>query len=124
MANLTSTRRTMLSAMALAPIAISIPASAIASTSTPNQFQALMNETDAAARRFNSLPVDLEERDGAAYQREEDRMISASSRADAAMPGDWSEFARWVEHIMDQGQSSISEKNADRLLLHVRRLSR
>lgn len=120
MATHTSTRRGILGAMAIAPIVIIAPAAAAAGS---HAFERLLAADVVAKARFNSLPADLESTDERRFQAEVDRMIAASMHADEAVPTTWAEFARWVEHVSDEGHSSIGDANQTRLLDHVRRLA-
>lgn len=119
--NPTTSRRALLEAMIAAPVVIATPA--IAMVATGSEFQSALAANDAAVARFNALPVMLEVEDEAAYERETELMISACLRADKAVPTNWQEFARWVEHISDGGESVIDDDNASRLVAHVRRLA-
>lgn len=118
----TTSRRAMLGVMVAAPAVIAAPA--IAMIAADNEFQSALAANEAAVRRFNALPAMLEVENEAAYERETELMISACLRADKAVPTNWQEFARWVEHISDGGESVIDDDNAARLLVHVRRLAR
>lgn len=118
----TTSRRALLGAMATAPMALVVPAAAMSAGSA--EFRSVLGANEAAVRRFNGLPVMLEAEDEAAYERETELMISACIQADKAVPTTWQEFARWVEHVSDEGESLIDDDNAARLLSHVRRLAR
>lgn len=117
-----TSRRALLGAMVAAPVVTATPAIAI--VAADSEFQSALAANDAAVGRFNALPAMLEVENRAAYERETELMISACLRADKAVPTNWQEFARWVEHISDDGESVIDDDNAARLLAHVRRLAR
>ena len=86
------------------------------------EFDRLLNASAAAARDFNSTASDLETRDPAGYQRELRKLVEASRGADAAIPTNWHEFARLLDHMCEGGESTIDDENAGRLLDHTRRL--
>lgn len=122
MADLSFTRRSMLSAMAVAPVVIAVPTMAAVNTGSA-EFNAIFAANDAAVRRFNSLPPTLEAEDEAEHQREQRMMIEASLQADRAIPTTWQELCRWIEHVSSDGESTIDEDNTARLLGHVKRLA-
>jgi hypothetical protein len=95
---------------------------AIASGGSPT-FRLLLDRADTARERFNNLPVDLEIADEARHEREMDLLIDTSRAADRAVPMNWQEYTRLIEHMTDDGLSSISDDNATRLLDHARRLA-
>lgn len=87
-------------------------------------FRALLDHSDAVRDRFNNLPIDLEMTDEAQHQREMDALCEASRNADRAIPTNWQEYTRLIEHMTDNGHSQIDDDNANRLLAHARRLSK
>ncbi|WP_267395010.1 MULTISPECIES: hypothetical protein [unclassified Sphingomonas] len=121
-----TTRRALLGGASLASVTMIAPALAMSNTAESiggrTAFRDVLEAADAARERFNSLPADLETADEAQHEREIEHMLAASRRADAAVPATWEEFARWVEHVTDDGHSCMSELNADRMLAHTRRL--
>lgn len=83
-------------------------------------FCELLDAHDDAVHRFNALPDDT---DGTPeYEQASQTMCEASDRADKAVPTSWPEFARLLGHMACGGQTGIDEDNANRLLLHARRL--
>lgn len=92
-------------------------------SATPAAFAALLDAADAARTHFNSLPETLERDDPAAHVREMDCLVAASRAADRAEPTNWSEFVRLLENMTDNGHSVLDEDNAERVLLHARRLA-
>ncbi len=119
------TRRAALSG-AVASVAL-VGAAAAATMPLPSNcptFAKLMTDSRAAEQRFNTLRSDLEAHDPDAFRAEVDRMIGAAQRADAAVPMTWREYAELFEHMVDGGNSALSEVNADRLLAHARRLAK
>ena len=121
-----TTRRAMLGATGLATVALIAPALAASPAPTRSAdsmaFSAVLDAADAARERFNALPADTEAMQGALYERELQCMLSTSRRGDAAVPTTWEEYARWLEHVSDEGMSTIDEDNVERLLAHTRRL--
>ncbi|KTW13559.1 hypothetical protein [Sphingomonas sanguinis] len=91
-------------------------------STTSEAFCALLDASDVASRRFNSLPSDLEEQDPVTFDQEEQAVCAASHDADLAEPTTWAEFTRLLEHMSYRGASAIDDDNANRLLLHARRL--
>lgn len=92
-------------------------------STTSEAFCALLDASDAASRRFNSLPSDLEEQDPVTFEQEEQAVCSASHDADMAEPTTWAEFTRLLEHMSYGGASAIDDDNAARLLAHAKRLN-
>lgn len=92
-------------------------------STTSKTFCALLDASDAASRRFNSLPSDLEEQDPVTFEREEQAVCAASHDADLAEPTTWAEFTRLLEHMSYCGASAIDDDNAARLLAHAKRLN-
>lgn len=86
------------------------------------EFDRLLSASAAAAQHFDSTAPDLETRDPAGYQRELRKLVEASRGADAAIPTNWHEFARLLDHMCEGGESTIDDENAGRLLDHTRRL--
>ncbi|MDQ1231697.1 hypothetical protein [Sphingomonas sp. SORGH_AS_0879] len=91
-------------------------------STTSEAFCALLDASDAASRRFNSLPSDLEEQDPITFEQEEQAVCAASHDADMAEPTTWAEFTRLLEHMSYCGASAIDDDNANRLMRHARRL--
>jgi len=91
-------------------------------STTSETFCALLDASDAASRRFNSLPSDLEAQDPTTFEQEEQAVCAASHGADLAEPTTWAEFTRLLEHMSYCGASAIDDDNANRLMLHARRL--
>lgn len=88
---------------------------------TPSEtFCALLDTHDEVVHRFNSLPDDAD--DTPEYEQASQAMCEASDRADQAVPTSWTEFARLLSHMASGGQTGIDEDNANRLMLHARRL--
>ncbi len=119
------TRRAALSG-AVASVAI---VGAAAATTMPvttgcPAFAWLMRAYDAAEQRFHAQDRDLEIRDPAKFEAEVELMIAASQRADEAVPTTWREYAELFEHMVDDGDSALSELNANRLRAHTRRLAK
>lgn len=110
-------------AAALPIIAIATPAMAAGVNLDSAAFRALLDVADAQRDRFNSLPHDLELTDEAQHTHELGLMLAASRAADRAIPTNWQEYTRLIEHMTDQGLSSIDDDNAERLLEHARRLN-
>ena len=92
-------------------------------STTSETFCALLDASDAASRRFNSLPSALEEQDPVTFEQEEQAVCSASHDADLAEPTTWAEFTRLLEHMSYGGASAIDDDNAARLLAHATRLN-
>jgi predicted lipid carrier protein YhbT len=122
------TRRAALSGAVASVAVVGVAAAAAVSnpvaTSPDPAFRRLMQENDAAERRFCAQPVDLETADYAAFRAEETRMVEASHRADAAVPTNWREFVELFDHMVDDGNSSLTELNVGRLLGHAHRLAK
>jgi len=119
------TRRAALSGAVASVALVGAVAVATPPSSSPGRaFRRLMQESDAAERRFCAQPANLETANPTAFQSEVDRMIAASQRADAAVPTTWNEFAELFEHMVDDGHSALSELNVSRLLAHTRRLAK
>jgi hypothetical protein len=118
-----TTRRALLGGAGLAAAVAIVPAVAAVSAPTGSAaFRAALDASDAAARRFNTLPVNLETDDEAAHSREMDAMIAASRVADRATPTTWAEFVRLFDYQCDGGLSALDDDNAERLLAHAKRL--
>ena len=119
-------RRALIGGAGIAAVALATPLAAGAASAAPqsSRFASLMRANAAAVHRFNTLPEDLETRDRAAFEAEEERMHEAYRLAACASPSTWQEFARWIEHVSDEGHSAIDEEDVDRLLAHVRRLAK
>ena len=83
-------------------------------------FCALLDAHDDAVHRFNSLTDDG--RVTLEYEEALQAMGEALNRADKAVPTSWPEFARLLSHMASGGQTGIDEDNANRLMLHARRL--
>jgi len=87
---------------------------------TDETFRALLDAHDDAVHRFNAVP------DGGRvtpeYEEACQAMGEALDRADRAVPTSWPEFARLLGHMACGGQTGIDEDNANRLMLHARRL--
>ena len=89
-------------------------------STTSETFCALLDAHDDAVHKFNALPDDA---DGTPeYEQASQTMCEASDRADQAIPTSWPEFARLLSHMASSGQTGIDEDNANRLMLHARRL--
>jgi hypothetical protein len=52
------------------------------------------------------------------------RLADSTRAADRAIPTNWQEYTRLIEHMTDGGLSAIDDDNATRLLDHARRLSK
>ncbi len=118
-----TTRRALLGGAGLAAAVAIVPAvAAISAPTSSATFRAALDASDAAARRFNTLPVNLETEDEVAYTRETEAMIAASRVADRATPTTWAEFVRLFDHQCDGGLSALDDDNAERLLAHAKRL--
>ncbi|MGW8135554.1 hypothetical protein ACWGNZ_07935 [Sphingomonas zeae] len=89
-------------------------------STTSETFCALLDAHDDAVHRFNSLPDDAD--DTPEYEQASQAMCHASDQADKAVPTSWLEFARLLSHMASGGQTGIDEDNANRLMLHARRL--
>lgn len=121
-----TTRRAIFGGAGLAAVALAVPALASAS-STPQvdsgAFKAALDAADAASSHFNATASDLEDRDPDGFECEMQNLCDATAAADAAIPTNWQEFTRLLGHMSDEGQSTIDDDNAARLLGHARRLS-
>ncbi|WP_428968809.1 hypothetical protein ACQR50_14210 [Sphingomonas sp. Xoc002] len=89
-------------------------------STTSETFCALLDAHDDAVHRFNSLPDAAD--DTPEYEQASQAMCEASDLADKAEPTSWPEFARLLSHMASGGQTGIDEDNANRLMLHARRL--
>lgn len=85
-------------------------------------FAVAMAAHEAARDRFNGLPPNLEGDDPAAFEAETAKLFAALGAADHAAPGTWAEFVRLLDHMCDGGASNIDGDNAERLLIHARRI--
>ncbi|KQM62697.1 hypothetical protein ASE75_13800 [Sphingomonas sp. Leaf17] len=121
-----TTRRGLIGGAGLAGVALFDPFSASAASTGPDAgsmaFRAALDANDAAKRRFNSLPADLETTDEEQFKREEDSMTAAVTHADAAVPTTWGEYTRLIEHMTDGGHFGIDGGNAKRLTEYAKRL--
>ncbi len=121
-----TTRRAIFGGAGLAAVALAVPALASASSTTQIDspaFKAALDAADAARNHFNATASDLEYRDPAAFECEMQNLCDATAAGDAAIPTNWQEFTRLLGHMSDEGQSTIDDDNAARLLGHARRLS-
>lgn len=98
-----------------------VAAASVRASTAQTPFAAALAASQLAERRLNALPPGTSL---AAYEREEAAFLAASRRADCATPGDWSEFVQLFEHMVDHGESRLTDDNEDRLLAHARRLTR
>ncbi len=89
-------------------------------STTSETFCALLDAHDDAVHRFNAVPDDG--RVTPEYEEACQAMSEALDRADKAVPTSWPEFARLLDHMACGGQTGIDEDNANRLMLHARRL--
>jgi hypothetical protein len=89
-------------------------------STTSETFCALLDAHDHAVHRFNAVPDDG--RVTPEYEEALQAMGEALDRADKAVPTSWPEFARLLGHMACGGQTGIDEDNANRLMLHARRL--
>ncbi len=89
-------------------------------STTSETFCALLDAHDDAVHRFNAVPDDGNVTPE--YEAASQVMCEASDRADKAVPTSWPEFARLLGHMACGGQTGIDEDNANRLMLHARRL--
>lgn len=89
-------------------------------STTSETFCALLDAHDDAVHRFNAVPDDG--RVTPEYEEALQAMGEALNRADRAVPTSWPEFARLLGHMACGGQTGIDEDNANRLMLHARRL--
>ncbi|WP_210359304.1 hypothetical protein [Sphingomonas beigongshangi] len=85
-------------------------------------FAAAMAANEAARDHFNSLPANLESVDSAAFEVETAKLFEALGAADHAVPSTWTEFVRLLDHMCDGGECNIDGDNAERLLIHARRI--
>lgn len=113
-------RRQILAAAVIAPAALAVPS--LASSQSP--FRLAEGRYHAAARRFNSLPPNLETDDERRFLDEEARYLRASRAVDSAYIADWQELADAFEHACDYGTSTPSEQIVMKLLNDARRLRR
>lgn len=125
----TTTRRALIGGAGLIGVAIvgqiAVDASATSAPASGSPaFRALLDASDATRDRFNNLPHDVEATDAARHEREMARLADATRCADRAIPTNWQEYTRLIEHMSDGGVSAIDDDNATRLLEHARRLSR
>jgi len=124
-----TTRRAFIGSAGLIGVAIvgqivSDASATNAPVSGSHEFRARLDTSDATRDRFNNLPHDVEATDPARHEREMIRLADATRRADRAIPTNWQEYTRLIEHMSDGGASAIDDDNATRLLDHARRLSR
>ncbi len=89
-------------------------------STTSETFCALLDAHDDAVHRFNAVPDDG--RVTPEYEEALQAMGEALDQADKAVPTSWPEFARLLGHMACGGQTGIDEDNANRLMLHARRL--
>jgi hypothetical protein len=123
--NTQTTRRALLGGAGLAAAVAIVPAVAAVSAPTGSAaFRAALDASAATARHFNSLPEDNEITNPVGHQREMDRLADSTRAADRAIPTNWQEYTRLIEHMTDGGLSAIDDDNATRLLDHARRLSK
>ena len=118
-------RRAFIKTAGVAGVALITPAIASSATLTTGgspSFRALLDNSDAIRNHFNRLPEDLEYADETRHEREMDRLADATRDADRAIPMNWREFTRLLEHMTDRGHCQIDDDNASRLLDHARRL--
>lgn len=118
MADFSFTRRSIMSAMAVAPVVIAAPA--VASTQSP--FRIAEAQYRAAIARFNSLPKDLERADPDRYEKEERRYLDATRAVDRAPCQTWEEFADAFTIACDDGESLPNEDLVYKMLADIRRL--
>ncbi|WP_203310303.1 hypothetical protein [Sphingomonas beigongshangi] len=85
-------------------------------------FAAAMSANEAARDHFTSLPANLESVDPAAFEAETAKLFEALRVADHAVPNTWAEFVRLLDHMCDGGACNIDGDNAERLLIHARRI--
>lgn len=119
-----TTRRALIGGVGLAGVALIAPALAIPANHGSIAFRALLDASDAARNRFNGLPEHLETTDAAQHEREMVSLADATRAADKAIPANWQEYTRLIEHMSDNGWSQIDDDNAARLVDHARRLSK
>lgn len=94
-----------------------------AAAPTSAAFNAAIDAAVAASARFNALPENLEVDDRATHEAEMTILGNATQAADMAIPTTWQEYTRLIEHMTDNGLSTIDDDNGARLLAHARRLS-
>lgn len=119
-----TTRRALIGGAGLASVALIAPALAIPANHGSVAFRTLLEASDAARNRFNNLPNDLETTNPEQHEREMVGLADATRNADRAVPTNWHEYTRLIEHMSDNGWSQIDDDNATRLLDHARRLSK
>ena len=123
--NTQTTRRALLGGAGLAAAVAIVPAVAAVSAPTGSAaFRAALDASAATARHFNGLPEHLEVTNPAAFRLEMDRLADSTRAADKAIPTNWQEYTRLIEHMTDGGLSAIDDDNATLLLDHARRLSK
>lgn len=125
MSTTTTTRRALIGGAGLVAAVAIVPAVAAVSAPTDSAvFRAALDASAATARHFNSLSENLEVTDPVRHQQEMDRLADSTRAADKAIPTNWQEYTRLIEHMTDGGLSAIDDDNATRLLDHARRLSK
>lgn len=117
MATYAHTRRAMLGAIAIAPVMLSVPASA-----APSPFRQAENAYRAAVSRFNAIPHDLELTNPDLYDIEEGAFISAVRAVDAAPAATAQEFVDAFLIATDNGQSLITEEVLMKLIADAKRI--
>jgi len=119
-----TTRRALLGGAGLAAaVAIAPAVTAVSAPTASAAFRAALDANAATTRRFNGLPEDLEVTNPAGFRLEMDRLAASTQAADKAIPTNWHEYTRLIEHMTDGGLSAIDDDNATRLLEHARRLA-
>lgn len=106
----------MLSMVAMTALA-SVPAVA-----APTAFQRAVTNNQNAEARFNALPSDLELRNPAAYEAQEDALLAAWSGVVRARPIDWQEFASKFSLLAEEDGEAMTAEHAVALLADCRRL--
>jgi uncharacterized protein (DUF885 family) len=120
----TTTRRALIGGAGLTVAAAILPAAAAVSVPAGSPaFRAALDASAATASRFNALPADMEATDPAGHRLEMDRLAESTRAADQAVPTNWQEYTRLIDHMTDGGLSGIDDDNAALLLGHARRLS-
>jgi hypothetical protein len=122
--NTQTTRRALIGGSGLMSVALIAPALAIPADHGSIAFRALLDASETARDHFNNLPVDYEFTDAAQHENEMIKLADATHNADRAIPTNWQEYTRLIEHMSDGGVSAIDDDNATRLLDHARRLSK
>lgn len=119
-----ATRRGILGTIALAPVAIAIPAAAssdFAGSVSPVMRAYAHNK--AAISRFCALDLMLEKKNPSLYQAEVERMIAASHALFDTEPRDMADMAALIDAASEGGADMIDSDMVAILLGHARRLA-